>query len=174
MREHKAYAIITTAYAFALPIYDFINDFPLLCGGLPQVNPGGFDALVSHQIGEKGNVVTTLKKALCEAMTERMGVDHCRVNVITNSQLLQLTGNTSGRDTVAILVQKNEAALLVFVFQPGKGFFLESLGDVNPPQLSSLGVQVQIPQLDVLDLELNQFAYSGTGGGQESDNEVPE
>ena len=45
---------------FLLPVYDLINDSSLLGRSFTEINAGGFNTLVSHEVGEERNVVATL------------------------------------------------------------------------------------------------------------------
>ena len=51
-----------------LPSYDFVHNLPLFAGGAAQINACGFNAFMSHQIGEQGNVTELFQKVLCVAM----------------------------------------------------------------------------------------------------------
>ena len=46
---------------FLLPIYDLINDSPLLGRSFAEINAGGFDAFVAHKISEECDVIATLQ-----------------------------------------------------------------------------------------------------------------
>ena len=54
---------------FLLPIYDLINDNPLLGRSFAEINAGGFDAFVAHKISEECDVIATLQEALCKVRT---------------------------------------------------------------------------------------------------------
>lgn len=41
---------------FLLPIYDLINDSPLLGRSFAEINAGGFDAFVAHKISEEWTI----------------------------------------------------------------------------------------------------------------------
>ena len=157
-----------------LPVDHVIHNRPLFRGRLAEIDARGLDAFMSHEIGKKSNIVAALQKALCETVPERVRVDHSRVDVIAHGKLLELTGDASGRNPIPVLVQKNEAAFLFLFCQPGKGFILQCLGNVNPPELSTLGVEVNVSEANVFDLDLNQFAHSGTRCRKEADHKIPE
>ena len=70
-----------------LPVYDLINDGSLLGRGFTEVNAGGFNAFMSHKVGEKSNVVAALQEALCKAMPEGMWVNDHRIDTIPDCQL---------------------------------------------------------------------------------------
>ena len=55
---------------FLLPVYDLINDSSLLSRGFAEINASGFNAFMTHKVGEESNVVAALQEALCEAVTE--------------------------------------------------------------------------------------------------------
>ena len=72
---------------FLLPVYDLINDSPLLSGGFAEINAGGFNAFVSHKVSEECDVVAALQEALCKAVPEGMRVNDHRVYAIPDCQL---------------------------------------------------------------------------------------
>lgn len=98
-----------------LPVNNLVYNFTLLCSGFPQVDAGSFDALMSHEIGQKSNIVAPLQEALGETMAERVRIHHNRIDFITSCQLLQLSGDTTGGDPIAVLIQKNESAFLLLL-----------------------------------------------------------
>ena len=55
---------------FLLPIYDLINDSPLLGRSFAEINAGGFNTFMPHKVSEECDVVAALQEALCEAVTE--------------------------------------------------------------------------------------------------------
>ena len=157
-----------------LPVDHVIHNRPLFRGRLAEIDARGLDAFMPHEIGKKSNIVAALQKALCETVPERVRVDHSRVDVIAHGKLLELTGDAPGRNPIPVLVQKNEAAFLFLFCQPGNGFILQCLGNVNPPELATLGVEVNVSEANVFDLDLNQFAHSGTRCRKEADHKIPE
>ena len=72
---------------FLLPVYDLIDDGLLLGRGFAEINAGGFDAFVSHEVGEESDVIAALQEALCEAVTEGVWVYNHRIDAISDSQL---------------------------------------------------------------------------------------
>ena len=72
---------------FLLPIYDLINDSPLLGRSFAEINAGGFDAFVSHEVGEESDVIAALQEALCEAVTEGVWVYYHRIDTVPDCQL---------------------------------------------------------------------------------------
>ena len=55
---------------FLLPIYDLINDSPLLGRGFAKVYAGGFNTFMPHKVGEECDVIAALQETLCKAMAE--------------------------------------------------------------------------------------------------------
>ena len=72
---------------FLLPVYDLINDSSLLGRGFAEINASGFNAFMTHKVGEESNVVAALQEALCEAVTEGMRVYYHRIDTIPDCQL---------------------------------------------------------------------------------------
>ena len=127
--------ILRDGGTYFLPVNNFVYDFTLLCGSLPQIDTGGFNALMPHEICQECNIITPFQEALSKPMPEGMWINHNRINFIASCQLFQLTGYTTGGNPLAILIQKNEAAVLLLFSHPRKGFILKSFGDVYPSEL---------------------------------------
>lgn len=53
---------------FLLPVYDCINNFSLFCSCFSEVNTGGFDAFMTHEIGKERYIITAIKKTLSKPM----------------------------------------------------------------------------------------------------------
>lgn len=130
-----------------LPIYYGVYNFTLFCSCFSEIYTSSFDAFVPHKVSKKRYIVATLQKAFGKSVPERMRVYDDRINIVSDCQFFQLSGNAAGSDALAILVQKNEAAFLLLFSQPRKGFFLQFFGNVNPAQLSAFGVQVEVSSL---------------------------
>ena len=159
---------------FLLPVYDLINDSSLLGRGFAEINASGFNAFMTHKVSEESDVVAAFQEALCKAVTEGVRVYNHRVNTIPDCQLFQLPRDPSGGDSIPIFVQKNEAAFLVLIVQPRKGFILQSFGYVYSPEFSTLRIQIQMPQLDVFHLDLYELADPCAGCGQKAYYKIPE
>lgn len=69
--------------SFALPCDYFVNYLLLLSGCAAQIDAGGFDALMPHQIDQQRYVVELLQKVLGIAGPERMRIDDLGVQVIS-------------------------------------------------------------------------------------------
>ena len=72
---------------FLLPIYDLINDSPLLGRSFAEINAGSFNAFMPHKVGEESNVIAALQEALCKAVTEGVRIYHHRIDAIPYCQL---------------------------------------------------------------------------------------
>ena len=57
--------------------------------------------------------------------------------------------------------------------QPFKSFRPQLFGYVQPTQFSSLGIQVEVAQLHMLDFDLDELADASAGGSQIPNHEVP-
>ena len=71
-----------------LPVYYLIHDGSLLGRGFSEINAGGFDTFMPHKVGEESNVVAALQETLCKAMTERVRINHNRIDTVSDRQLL--------------------------------------------------------------------------------------
>ena len=114
-----------------LPVYDIIYQSSLFACCFAQINSRRFNAFMPHQVCKKRNVTAPLQKTFCKSMPERVGINHRRINAILYRQLFQLSRNTSCGDSFAETIQKDKAAVLLFFFQPEKGFVLPSFWNVQ-------------------------------------------
>jgi hypothetical protein len=86
---------IRAAHLPISPRNNLVDDLLLLGGGAAQIDTGGLNAVVSHQVGKQGNVVAFLKEVLCEAMSERVRVYHFGVQPVLEGESLQTTGKSA-------------------------------------------------------------------------------
>ena len=110
-----------------LPVYDIIYQSPLLGCGFAQINSRCLNTFMSHQVCKKRNVTAPFQETFGKPMPERVGINHRRINAILYRQLFQLSRNTSCGYSFAETIQKDKAAVLLFFFQPDKGFVLQWL-----------------------------------------------
>ena len=47
-----------------LPVYNLIDQFPLLCRAFSEVDAGGGDVLVAQEVSEEGDVLIALQELL--------------------------------------------------------------------------------------------------------------
>ena len=123
-----------------LPVDNLIYDLALFGSRLPKVDSCSFDALMPHEISEKSNVIAAIKEALRKTMSKRVRIYNDGINFITDGQFFKLPGDPTGSDSLSVFVQKNEAAFLLFLCQPRKGFILKSFGDVYSSEFSAFGI----------------------------------
>ena len=72
---------------FLLPVYDLIDDSPLLGRGFAEVYAGGFNTFMPHKVGKECDVITALQEALCKTVPEGMRVNDHRVYTLPYCQL---------------------------------------------------------------------------------------
>ena len=99
IRRHRSFLDLCDGVAEMLPDDDLIDDGLLFGGGAPEVDTGGLDALMPHQIGKQGYVVVLVKEILCKAMAKGMRIDYFRIQSVAHSEVLQLLRDTSRGNT---------------------------------------------------------------------------
>ena len=77
-----------------------------------------------HEVSQERNIITAIKEALGEPVTERVRIYNRRIDPVLHRQFFQLPGDATGGNTFPIFVQKNEATFLLLLRQPRKGFIL--------------------------------------------------
>lgn len=145
-----------------LPSDNLIYDFLLLQATSSQIDTCCLYAFVSHEVGKQGNVIEFLQEILGIAMAERVRVNNFLVQAILHRIVLQLLWYASCRDALAKAIKKEIATCAVECLQPLFSFRAQCLGDIDTPYLATLGVDVVIAYLHVLNLDLHKFAHSGT------------
>lgn len=128
---------------------------------------------MSHKVCEKRNIVAAVKKALGEAVTERVRIYHFCVDAVLLRKLFQFTRNAPCGDTLSTLIEEDKTAVLLLFCKPRKGFFLQGLRNVDAAELTALRVQVEIAESDVFHLDLDQLTHSRARGSKKADHEVP-
>lgn len=71
---------------FPSPVHHLVDDGLLFRAGPAQVNPGGFDALMSHQVSQERDIGKFFEKIFGETVPERMGIHHLLGDVIAGSK----------------------------------------------------------------------------------------
>ena len=90
-----------------LPNYYFINYFLLLACCATQIDASDFKALMSHEVGKKGDVVEPLEEILGKPMTERMWIYNIPVHSVFFSKVFELVGYASCGDAIAEAVEED-------------------------------------------------------------------
>lgn len=158
----------------SLPINNSVHNLSLFRGGLAEIDASSLNTLMPHKIGKESNIITLCKKALGEAVAERVWIYHLCVDVVLLGKLLQFARNAPCGDTLSTLIEKDETAVLLLFGKPRKGFFLQGLRNVDTAELTALRVQVEIAEPDVFHLDLDQLAHSRSRGSKKADHKVPE
>ena len=159
---------------FFSPINDTVHNLTLFRGGLAEINASCLNALMSHKVCEKRNIVATVKKALGEAVAERVRIHHLCVDAVLRRKLFQFARNAPCGDTLSTLIEEDKTAVLLLFCKPRKGFFLQGLRNVDTAELAAFGVQVMIAEPDVFHLDLDQLAHSRSRGSKKADHKEPE
>ena len=92
-----------------LPGYDLVDQLLLFRRGAAEIDSGGFDALVSHQICEECDVVAFLKEVFRKTVTERVWVYHFCIQTVFVGEVFKLKSYTSFRDDSSIAVLEDIA-----------------------------------------------------------------
>ena len=87
-----------------LPVHHPVHNGLLLGAGPSQIDPGGLNALMSHEILQKSQIIEPLQKAFGKPVAEGVGISHRRVDPIPESHHLQLSSHSPGGDPAALLV----------------------------------------------------------------------
>lgn len=87
-----------------LPVDYPVEDLLLLRAASVKVDAGGFDALVSQNVREHGNVAALFDEVLGEQVPERMWVENRWIEIVKSCKMAQLHADTVGCDAVAIAV----------------------------------------------------------------------
>ena len=82
--------------------------------------------------------------------------------------------DASGRHGASIFSHKKKAGDDAAAVTPGFRFPTERIGNVDAADLPAFRVEIQISAGQMFHLDLHQFADSGTGGDQKTDDEIPE
>ena len=77
----------------------------LLFGGSGQVDPGCFNAFVSHKVCKQRNIIKLCQKILGKPMPERVRINLFRGDLISFCQYFQLEMYTSGSDNMSVSVK---------------------------------------------------------------------
>ena len=117
----------------------------LLSGCAAQIDAGGFDALMPHQIGQQRYVVELLQKVLGIAVPERMRIDDLGVQVIFRGKVLQLLCNAASGYPFPKAIEKQIAALPFVGSKPFQRLIPQLLGNEQTAYLATLGVEVIVP-----------------------------
>ncbi len=125
---------------------------------------------MAEEVGQQGKVAVLFQEVLGVSVTEGVRVDDGGVDSVFPGIEGKSAGDSAGRDTLSVSVQEQIAAIPV---QPLEGFLPELAGDVQAADFAAFGVDVEEARAHMLDLELDQFAHAGTGGGHVPDDEIP-
>ena len=82
--------------------------------------------------------------------------------------------DASGRYGASIFSHKKKAGDDAAAVTPGFRFPTERIGNVDAADLPAFRVEIQISAGQMFHLDLHQFADSGTGGDQKTDDEILE
>ena len=129
---------------------------------------------MSHKVCKKRYIVAAVKKALGEAVAERVWIYHFCVDAVLLRKLFQFTRNAPCGDTLSSLIEEDETAVLLLFCKPRNGFFLQGLRNVDAAELTALRVQIKIAESDVFHLDLDQLTHSRSRCSKKADHKVPE
>lgn len=60
----------TTKRKILSPGHNPVNECPLFFTGFGQIDAGGFNALMTHQVCQQGNIIKLCQKIFCKAVAE--------------------------------------------------------------------------------------------------------
>ena len=82
----------------------------LLFAGAGQIDTGGFDIFMSHQVSKQRDIVEFVQEIFSKPVAEGVGVHGIRIDVVPVGKLFQLTVDSPGSDWAAILVQEQKSS----------------------------------------------------------------
>ena len=156
-----------------LPNDYFINYFLLFACCATQIDTSGFKAFMPHEVSKKGDVVEPLEKILGKPMTERMWIYNIPIHSVSFSKVFELVGYASCGDAIAEAVEEYITRRDVLIFEPFDSFCPQVLRNIQSAYLATFAIKVEIANLNVLHLDMEQFAYTSTGSSHEPHYKIP-
>ena len=123
-----------------------------------------------EKVREKGDVPALFNKIFGEPMAEGVGVHHILAEAIALGKGFQLNSDAAGGERVTEAVQKQRAASAVFPRGPFHKGIPQPGGNIDTPDLISLGINILFSGSGVLHLKGNQLAYPHACGGNQAHN----
>lgn len=114
-----------------LPRHDAVNKFALFGRCAAEVDAGGLNGFMPHQVRQKCDVIELGEEVLGETMTERVWIDHFRIDAIFRRQQLQLVAYSASGYPCAKAIAEKVAAGQSRLRKPLVRFLLKTLGNVE-------------------------------------------
>ena len=89
-----------------LPVDYLVNNCLLFSGCTSQIYTCRFDAFMTHEVGEKCEIVEAFKEVLCEAMTEEVGIDDGGIDAVFLSEQFELLCYAASGNSFSETIQK--------------------------------------------------------------------
>lgn len=102
-----------------------------------------------------------------------MWIYNIPVHSIFFSKVFELVGYASCGDAIAEAVEEYITRRDFFIFEPFDSFCPQVLGDIQSAYLATFAIKVEIAYLNVLHLDMEQFAYTSTGCCHEPYYKIP-
>ena len=102
-----------------------------------------------------------------------MRIDYGCVYAIFFCEEFELLGYPSCSDSLTESVKEDVAGFYLTFFQPFSSFRFEVLWDIEPTELATFRIDIEIAMLDVFSLDLQQLTDTCSGGCQEPNHEIP-
>ena len=84
-----------------------------------------------------------------------------------------MLGYASCRYPLAKSVKEDVTGFYLSFFQPFSSFRFEVLGDIEPTELATLRIYVEVAMLNVFSLDLQQLTDTGSCGREKPHHEIP-
>lgn len=107
-------------------------------------------------------------------MAEGVRVYCFRRNVTAYGQCLELAADSAGSNLVSSAVDKQKTGNLALCRQPFQGFLTQSIRKMQTADFTTLCIEINIAQMQMLRFNLNQFTDPGSCTGQEPHNKIPQ
>ena len=136
------------------PRDDAVDEVALLGRRATKVDARRFDGFVAHQVGEQRDVIELREKVLGEAMPKGVRIHHLRINAVSFGERLQLVADATRGDAFAEAIAEQITARASTLSKPFVRLGFQSLRDIDPSQLAAFAIEVEIPRLNVFNLDL--------------------
>lgn len=157
-----------------LPCDDLVQKRLLLSAGFGQVDPGRLDALMSENVSKESDIAVPFQKVFRKPVTERMRIHSIGIDSVADREMFEAGMDPSDRHGAAVLIEKEKTAGLSTLMAPGDRLVTERVGNINTADLSAFRVEIQITAVEVLDLDLGQFADTRACGYEKTHDKIPE
>ena len=102
-----------------------------------------------------------------------MWIYNIPVHSVFFSKVFELVGYASCGDAIAEAIEEDITRRDVLIFEPFDSFCPQVLGDIQSAYLATFAIKVKIANLNVLHLDMEQFAYTSTSSSHKPHDKIP-